>query len=465
MSKHTATPPPTAEGLEEARSPIAQASGKTYVKPNETYVKANETFLIALSGGADSVALLRMLIDKGHKVEAAHCNFHLRGEESDRDEAFCKALCEKLGVKLHIAHFDTREFAKLRGISIEMAARDLRYRWFTQLAQDTNAAGVCIAHHSDDQVETILLNLLRGTGLKGLLGMRRQNGIFLRPLLNMSRKDILEYLKRIGQDYVTDSTNLEDDVQRNKLRLDVIPMLETVTPAARQNILRMADNLGDIEKVVERSLDEALDKSKAECNLGEAYCMKAIRSYVSPRLLLWNILSPLGFNRAQTEEILLSAQGGKTWTAKKHVAVVSNDKLFIYPSEAWNKPLPMLRIPEEGLYGLGEHKLRVSISIANNSPQPSRDNRIATLDADGVVFPLTVRPANEGDRLSPYGMKGSKLVSDYLKDKKAEPIERHRQLVVTTATNDIIWLVGRTIDNSKKIGKDTKRVITLTIED
>ncbi len=410
------------------------------------------------------MALLRMLIDKGKKVEAAHCNFHLRGEESDRDETFCKALCEKLGIKLHIAHFDTKEFAKLRGISIEMAARDLRYRWFSQLAHDTNAAGVCVAHHSDDQVETILLSLLRGTGLKGLLGMRHQNGIFLRPLLNMSRNDVLDYLKRIGQDYVTDSTNLEDDVQRNKLRLDVIPMLETVTPAAKQNILRMADNLGDIEKVVEQSLGEALEKCKANCMLGVAYSMKAIRSYVSPRLLLWSILSPLGFNRSQTEEILSSTQGGKTWATKDHVAVISNDKLFIYTTEDWNKPLPTLRIPEVGLYGFGDQKLRVSIEEADNCPQPSKDKFTATLDAEGIAFPLTIRPTKEGDRLSPYGMKGSKLVADYLKDKKAEPIERHQQLVVTSATNDIIWLIGRTIDDSKKIDENTKRILTIRLE-
>lgn len=423
------------------------------------------SMLVALSGGPDSVALLRMLIDKGFKVEAAHCNFHLRGAESDRDEAFCKALCEKLGVKLHTAHFDTKEFAQLRGISIEMAARDLRYRWFAQLARDTNAEGVCVAHHSDDQVETILLNLLRGTGLKGLLGMRRRNGIFLRPLLNMSRKDILEYLDRIGQDYVTDSTNLEDDVQRNKLRLDIIPMLEKVTPAAKQNILRMADNLGDIEKVVNQSLGEAMGKSKRKCVSGEAYSMEAIRGYVSPRLLLWSILSPLGFNRAQTEEILSSTQGGKTWVTKGHVAVASNDKLFVYSREEWDKPLPTLRVPEEGLYGLGDHRLRVYIQETEGCPKPSKDRLVATLNADSITFPLTVRPVNEGDRLSPYGMKGSKLVGDYLKDKKAEPIERHRQLVVVTATNDIVWLVGRTIDESVKIGGQTKKVLTLRIED
>ena len=457
MSKQAITSSTIGDLWPELRPNMADEWGAACGKPNGV-------FLVALSGGPDSVALLRMLIDKGKKVEAAHCNFHLRGEESDRDETFCKALCEKLGIKLHIAHFDTKEFAKLRGISIEMAARDLRYRWFSQLAHDTNAAGVCVAHHSDDQVETILLSLLRGTGLKGLLGMRHQNGIFLRPLLNMSRNDVLDYLKRIGQDYVTDSTNLEDDVQRNKLRLDVIPMLETVTPAAKQNILRMADNLGDIEKVVEQSLGEALEKCKANCMLGVAYSMKAIRSYVSPRLLLWSILSPLGFNRSQTEEILSSTQGGKTWATKDHVAVISNDKLFIYTTEDWNKPLPTLRIPEVGLYGFGDQKLRVSIEEADNCPQPSKDKFTATLDAEGIAFPLTIRPTKEGDRLSPYGMKGSKLVADYLKDKKAEPIERHQQLVVTSATNDIIWLIGRTIDDSKKIDENTKRILTIRLE-
>ena len=175
--------------------------------------------------------------------------------------------------------------------------------------------------------------------------MRHRNGIFVRPLLNMSRQDILAYLKRIGQDYVTDSTNLEDDVQRNKLRLDVIPMLETVTPAAKQNILRMADNLGDIEKVVEQSLSVALEKAKAECAIGEAYSMNAVRSYASPRLLLWNILSPIGFNRAQTEEILSSAQGGKTWTAKRHVAVMIFAKLFVFPRDPWDNASPNPGIP------------------------------------------------------------------------------------------------------------------------
>ncbi len=429
----------------------------------ECWKPKNGLYLLALSGGPDSVALLRMMLDKGYHVEAAHCNFHLRGAESDRDEAFCKDLCEKLGVKLHVVHFDTKEFAELRGISIEMAARELRYRWFTQLAHDTGAEGVCIAHHSDDQVETILLNMLRGTGLKGLLGMRRQNGIFFRPLLGMSRKEILEYLDRIGQDYVTDSTNLEDDVQRNKLRLDVIPMLEKVTPAAKQNILRMADNLSDVDAIVKQSIEEAQKGCKVDCHSGKAYSMKQIMSYASPRLLLWSIASEHGFNREQVSEMLASKEGGRSWTSQQAVAVFSNETLFIYGRSLWEQPLPTMRIPETGLYGYSNGKIRVSIKETNDCPQPSKERSVATLDAGSLAFPLTLRPIKEGDRFAPFGMKGSKLVSDYLKDKKVEPLERHQQLVVTDATLKIIWLVGRTIDEKAKLRESTRKVMVIEV--
>jgi len=425
--------------------------------------RRSSCFILALSGGPDSVALLRMILDEGYNVEAAHCNFHLRGAESDRDEAFCKNLCEKLGVKLHLVHFDTKEFAQLRGISIEMAARELRYRWFTQLAQDTGAEGVCIAHHSDDQVETILLNMLRGTGLKGLLGMKRKNGIFLRPLLGVSRNEILQYLDAIGQDYVTDSTNLEDDVQRNKLRLDVIPLLEKVTPAAKQNILRMADNLGDVAEVVKQSLEDARQRCAMATRSGKAYSLKMIRSYASPRLLLWYLVSDHGFNREQATEMLSSTEGGRIWTSQQTVAVISNNTLFLYARAAWETPLPTLRIPEEGLYSFHNGNFLITIAEAI-PPQPSKERNIATLDADTATFPLTLRPALAGDRFVPFGMNGSKLVSDYLKGRKVEPLERHQQLVVTNSNGQIMWLVGRTVDERFKIAGSTKKVLTIELK-
>ena len=182
--------------------------------------------LVALSGGADSVALLLILKDLGYRIEAAHCNFHLRGEESNRDEAFVKKLCQEQNIPLHLIHFDTKEYADLHQVSIEMAARDLRYGYFRQLRKDIGAEKVCVAHHRDDAVETLLMNLMRGSGVHGLTGIRACNGEIVRPLLDVSRQEIETYLHSIGQDYVMDSTNLVDDVVRNKIRLNVLPLLE-----------------------------------------------------------------------------------------------------------------------------------------------------------------------------------------------------------------------------------------------
>lgn len=170
----------------------------------------------------------------GIDTEAVTCNFHLRGKESDRDENFCVALCERLGIKLHRCHFDTRSYAEARKISIEMAARELRYRYFEQLRQDIGAEAICVAHHQDDSIETLLMNLIRGTGINGLKGIQPINGHIIRPLLCVGRKDIEDYLNSLGQDYVTDSTNLVDDVMRNKIRLNVIPLLETINPNVRK---------------------------------------------------------------------------------------------------------------------------------------------------------------------------------------------------------------------------------------
>ena len=201
---------------------------------------------IALSGGADSTALLLIMKELGYNLRALHCNFHLRGEESDRDEAFVEELCKKQQVPLAVRHFKTVEEAKRRGISIEMAARDLRYEWFRTLSNSPlkgenidslplregwGGSFVAVAHHREDQAETLLLNLLRGTGLLGLAGMQPKNGCIIRPLLCLSREEILEYLKSRGQSYVTDSTNSERIAQRNKVRLDVIPVLRNINPA------------------------------------------------------------------------------------------------------------------------------------------------------------------------------------------------------------------------------------------
>ena len=219
-----------------------------------------DKILVALSGGADSVALLRVLLALGYTCEAAHCNFHLRGKESDRDENFVRGLCNELNILLHVVHFDTQTYATKHRISIEMAAREMRYEWFEKLRQECDASVIAVAHHRDDSVETFLLNLIRGTGINGLKGIAPLNGHIVRPLLNVNRQDILQYLEHLHQDYVTDSTNLQDEYMRNKIRLNILPMLGELNPSVSESIAETANRLAETSLVYNKEMAEAKNR-------------------------------------------------------------------------------------------------------------------------------------------------------------------------------------------------------------
>ena len=218
---------------------------------SEHLLRVDALYLVALSGGADSVALLLCLKELGYHVEAVHCNFNLRGEESLRDEQFCEDLCQRENIPLHKAHFDTQAYADLHKVSIEMAARELRYRYFFQLKEALGADGVCVGHHKEDTVETILINLVRGTGLSGLMGIRPRNHDVIRPLLCVTRQEIEDYLHQHAVSFVTDSTNLIDDVVRNKIRLNVIPQLSEINPSVTDAILTTANHLSEVDAIVQ----------------------------------------------------------------------------------------------------------------------------------------------------------------------------------------------------------------------
>ena len=218
---------------------------------------ADETkILVALSGGADSVALLKVLLSLGYRCHGVHCNFHLRGEESNRDERFVTELCHTLGVPCEVVHFDTMAYAAEHKVSVEMAARELRYREFERLRQALHLDVIAVAHHQDDAVETLLLNLIRGAGINGLTGMKVRNGHVVRPLLCLTRDEVTDYLDHLGQSYVTDSTNLTDVYARNKVRLQLLPLMQQINPAAKSNIMQTAIHLGEASILYNRAIDE-----------------------------------------------------------------------------------------------------------------------------------------------------------------------------------------------------------------
>ena len=416
-------------------------------------------YILALSGGADSVCLLRMMLSMGYDVDAVHCNFKLRGEESERDEQFCVSLCHAHGVTLHRVHFDTKEYASLHKISIEMAARELRYNYFEQLRKALDAEGILVAHHRDDNIETVLLNIIRGTGIRGLEGIKPRNGFILRPLLCLSRSEILSYLDSIQQDYITDSSNMVADVQRNKIRLNLIPAIQDILPSATDNIANTISHVSEAVKVY----DESIRQSISLCFKDNTIDLEILSQQPSPEAVLHEILSPLGFNSVQVQQIfssLSTAQPGKIWQSDTHLLAMDRGTLVVGKPIA---PLPTMLLPECGNYRYADDRFTISLEASSYSgPQDiSRNPLVATLDADRVEFPLTIRPVQPADRFVPYGMNGCKLVSDYLTDHKRNYFQRQGQLVLCDASGDILWLVGERVSAHAAITTDTINMLRI----
>ena len=412
----------------------------------------NDKVLVALSGGADSVALLRVLQEAGYTCECAHCNFHLRGEESNRDEAFVKDLCHTLRMPLHVTHFDTEAYAKEKHVSIEMAARELRYNWFEELRKSIHAQVIAVAHHRDDSVETFLLNLIRGTGINGLKGINPKNGHIVRPLLAISRDDIWDYLSHLSQDYVTDSTNLQDEYMRNKIRLNLLPMMETMNPSIAESIQETAQKLSEVADIYNENRHFTLQKTVKEGKNNEkTMSIKDIKEDLAPLSLLHEWLAPKGFNPSQIKDIhqtIQAEQSGKRFVSSDWELLRDRENLVLKPRFLEAKA------PE------------ISTEIVEITSKFTilKDKNIAFLDADKVVLPLEIRKWKQGDKFVPFGMKGQKKVSDYLTDKKYSLFEKESQYVACSE-GKIVWLIGERTDDRFKITENTQRAFILKIQE
>lgn len=433
-----------------------------FIASNNLLVKEKK-YLIALSGGADSVCLLLVLDKLGYNIEAVHCNFNLRGDESLRDEQFCIELCEKRNIKIHLAHFDTNSYALLHKTSIEMAARNLRYSFFENLRHDVGADGICVAHHQNDCAETLIMNLIRGTGIKGLAGIMPKRDSIIRPLLCVSRDEIEDFLTKESQDYVTDSTNLDDFCVRNSIRLNIIPMMEKINPSVVQNIVRTAMRMNEANKVFNESI-EASSSKVSDLIDGSLYIdIRALKKEPSPEYTLFNILKNYRFNPEQIESIgyNLDFPTGTRFLSDTHQLVFDREKMIVTKIE--NNRIS-LKIPEHGKYIINDVKsIRIEKVIVNKEFNISKDNFTATLDSANVKFPLLLRNVENGDRFFPFGMKGSKLVSKYMTDKRFSLIDKQKQMVIEDASGNIIWLVGERTDERFKITNKTTYALVISI--
>lgn len=439
-----------------------------FIRQNSLMDKESK-YLVALSGGADSVSLLLSLKELGYNIDAVHCNFHLRGEESDRDEKFCVSLCKREGIEIHIVHFNTTEYAELHKVSIEMAARNLRYSYFEQLRKDISADGICVGHHREDSVETLLINLIRGTGINGLTGIAPKNGFIIRPLLCVSRMDIETFLKGKGQLFVTDSTNLIDDVTRNKIRLNIMPMIRAINPSADKDIANTAFRINEAAKVFNDAIEKSAERVSEYNNNHTSINIKKLFREVSPEYTLYYILSKFSFSSAAIEDLFSRLQSkvqtGKVFASSTHQLLIDRDNIIIEHLDT--EEAKSMRIPECGTYVYSDDKkFKITEIVIDSSFKIQRNKHVASFDADTIKFPLTIRRTQTGDWFIPFGMKGKKLISDYLTDRKLSVFEKKRQLVITDAEENIIWVANERSDNRFRIAEpSTKALIIELIKD
>ncbi len=424
FSSRTATEP---EKLENRVAECLDAKGITAVTAG-------------ISGGADSVAMLLLLKKCGIRIQAVHCNFHLRGDESERDRDFVKALCHRVGIRLTVVDFDVKAYIEANRVSVEMACRELRYAEFRRIMRENRSDRIAVAHNADDNAETVLLNLMRGAGVAGLRGISQDSGEIIRPLLGVTRDEILLYLESKDETYVTDSTNMSSDFRRNFLRNEVIPLLETRWPGARKSICHTASIMGQEKKMLdwtERLLSDNDDR---------ILTFEAIRKCPDSRWIINRFISRFGGTPSQSGEIAASLetvpfQSGKQWSVPQGRIVLERDRL--------------------------------EFSIRNNdSPSASCEEFDTDCDTLGLALhsPLselwtslppdriTFRNPETGDRIKPLGMTGSVAVSKVMKDARLSQIQKEDVMVaLDTDTGEIIWIDGLKRSRLALVAPDTPR--------
>lgn len=416
--------------------------------------------VVGISGGADSVALLHILVSLGYKCIAAHCNFNLRGDESFRDEQFTIDFTKRLQVPLCKISFETNKYAQENRLSVEMAARELRYRWFEELLNTYDADAVAVAHHRDDSVETLLINLTRGSGLTGLTGIKPKNGNVVRPLLCVSREDIYAYIENNGLEYVTDSSNSSDIYTRNFIRLKVIPLLEEINPSVKASLARTANHLYDASLIYNHSIEEARKVIIQNNRLS----ISALLSFPAPATILYEMLKPYGFSRTVCESIftVLEKDSGKIFYSSTHRLLKDRSDLLIDVLSGEESKAYLINLEDDNVDLPVE--LKPEIVVIKEDYQIEKDKKFAYFDFDKLSFPLVLRHWQEGDWFVPFGMKGKKKISDYFSDKKFSLFDKEKTWLLCSG-QDVIWIVGERTDNRYRIEKTTKRVLKLKFID
>ena len=419
-----------------------------------------DRILLAVSGGIDSMVLLHLYISAGYNPGIAHCNFHLRGDESDGDEQFVKSVAETMDAAYHQQDFDTEQSAGESGISIQMAARNLRYRWFEQIRKKHGYKFISTAHNQDDVIETFFINLSRGTGIRGLTGIPVRSEKVIRPLLFASRESIVDYATEHHIRYREDSSNASDKYLRNRIRHQLIPLLEEENPSFRNALMDTMLNLSETEKLYEQELVQLKHRLVRKDGDRARIRIRDLLAHDARRSILFEILSEYNFSSQAMEDIIHSLEGpsGKQFLSSTHRIVKDREDLIITPLDK----------EEDRKFYLEREAGRISepfdlewmVVDHTETFHIPNDRKIACLDLQKLHFPLILRHWRTGDYFQPLGMQGMKKISDYLIDTKVSLPDKERTWLLTSG-NKIAWVIGHRLDDRYKVRPKTSQILMM----
>jgi tRNA(Ile)-lysidine synthase len=449
---------------------------KSYIANNKLF-NHTDTLLVTVSGGIDSMTLLHLLLAAGYRTGVAHCNFQLRGEASDGDEQLVRTCCATKNIPFFVAHFDAGKYAAEKGISIQMAARALRYAWFESVAAEHGFDKIAVAHNANDEVETFFLNLARSTGLRGLSGMAAAQGKIVRPLLFAPRADIACYAQENAVSFREDASNSQVKYARNRIRIEIIPEFVKLNPSFLSTMQGNMERLGAAQRLVGKMADEL--RKKACTEKADTLHIK-ISALPADQLHLWlfELLYGYGFSGATVDDIAAAINGisGKIFYSPTHTLLKDRDSLIVAKKRKEEVIASGLRIEDakSGSKGWTAAAAKDNLNtckvklggmefsfemLDNRSISLNQGSNVALLDYDALQFPLTLRHWREGDRFMPLGMKGEKKLSDFFTDCKLNLFEKQKQLLLCSANGDIAWVVGRRADNRYRVTGKTTRIL------
>lgn len=435
---------------------------KKHIKENSLF-SPEETILLGVSGGIDSMFLCDLFLKSGYKFAIAHCNFQLRGDESIRDENFVTNYALKNNIILHKKTFDTYKHMDVMGISLQMAAREIRYTWFENLLKENNYKYLATGHHGDDSIETFLINIIRGTGIAGLHGIQHKINNIIHPLLFTNREEINEYTKKENIEYVEDSTNISTKYTRNKIRHELIPLIKEISPNFQRTIHKEIERFKETEEIFRKVINQAKENIFEIGGDRINISIERLKRLKPQKIYLYELLNEYNFNESTINSIqegLNEITPGKQYFSETHRIIKDREYLILTENKKPNN--------NEYLIARNLTNLKVPINLEIEFLKDlsfikiPKTKDIAMLDADKLKFPLLIRKWKNGDFFFPYGLKGEKKISDFYKNLKYSLVDKENQWLLCS-NEDIIWVIGQRIDDRYKITNKTKTIYRIEI--